>query len=218
MWIHGLRKMTKQTFVCPNCNNSSTFNIESTIYRYSSSTNINFQHNIIRCDVCDELTYKITQTERIYKNNLPTELKAEETFRFPFGYLNIEQDLPESIKNFYMEAYNCYQIGALRGSAAMCRATISAICDNKGASGQDLKVRINNLPLTQRLKDVAKNIKWIGDKTLHNEIDWSQAKWNKGTIEEALGFIGRIVDDLYTQERKAKELNKVISKLGSKGL
>lgn len=209
--------MAKQTFICPNCNNSSTYSVESVIYRHPTSSNVNSQHQIIRCDVCDELTYKIINTERNYRGSYsPPELKAEEVYQYPFGFLELEQDLPQSIRDFYIEAYNCYKIGSLRGSAAMCRATISAICDDRKVIGQDLKDRINNLPLSQRLKEVAKNIKWIGDKTLHNEVDWSQANWNKSTIEEVLGFINRIIDDLYTQERKAKELNRIVSKAGQK--
>lgn len=209
--------MTKQTFVCPNCNNSSTYTVESSISRYSQDANQNFHHLIIRCDVCEEITYKIFQFQRTYKGSyVPPEITNQEKFMYPFGYLQIEQDLSESIKNYYIEAYNCFKIGTLKGSASMCRATLSAICDDKDSQGKDLKERINNLPLSQRLKDVAKNIKWIGDKTLHNGVDWSQAKWDKSTIEKVMGFIARIIDDLYTQERKANELNKVVSRAGQK--
>lgn len=205
--------MRKQVFVCPNCNNSSTFVVEANVSLYARGIYPSFENIILRCDVCGEITYKIIKIEKISQGQyVPSELKTEEKFQYPFGYLYLEEDLPKTIKNFYIEAYNCFKIGALRGSASMCRATISAICDDRKVTGEDLKERINNLPLSQRLQQVAKNIKWVGDKTLHNVIDWSQADWNKNTIEEVLGFISRIIDDLYTQERKANELNSVVSK------
>jgi len=209
--------MAKQIFACPSCNNSSTYQIESQISRFKENVSKNFFHFIIRCDVCEEITYKIFEYEKTYKGNyVPPEIKNEEKFQYPFGYLLQEDDLPESIKSYYFEAYECFKIGALKASAAMCRATISAICDDKKVVGDDLGSRIQNLPLSARLKGVAKNIKWIGDKTLHNGINWTEAKWTINTAEEVLSFISRIIDDLYTQERKAKELNKLVSKAASK--
>ena len=208
--------MTKPIFKCPNCNNNSTYSEEVVVELVPGNFNKNKHHLIWRCDVCEQLTYKIVDFTKTFQGTYdPPKIDIKEEFQYPYGFLEIEQDLPKTIADFYSEAYNCFKIGSLRASAAMCRATISAICDDFDTKGEDLKERIDKLPLSSRLHEVAKNIKWIGDKTLHNKVDWAEMNWNNGTIEQMITFINTIISDLYTQERKSKELSSIVSKAGS---
>lgn len=207
--------MSKPTFLCPNCNNNSTYTQESSVTLNSQNYMTNKYHVIWRCDVCDNITYKIFNYEKVSQGTYtPPKITYTEDFQYPYGFIPMEQALHEKIAHYLIEAHNCFKIGSLRASSAMCRSTISAICDDFGVSGVDLKEKINSLPLSKRLIEVAKNIKWLGDKTLHNEIDWINFKWKKETVNEMLNFITRIIDDLYTQERKSKELANMVSKTG----
>lgn len=209
--------MSKQIFLCPNCNISSTYSIESKVFLDNMHTSPNQEFLTIRCDTCDKITFKIIAINHISRGQyVPPSISEKEIFQYPYGFINIEPAFPQNITGYYTEAFNSYKTGQLRAAASMCRATISAICDDKKATGEDLKERINSLPLSNRLATVAKNIKWVGDKTLHNELDWAKEDWKPEIIKEVLDFIERIIDDLYTQERKAKELNNSISKLSQK--
>lgn len=204
--------MTREIFLCPNCNNNSTFQVESRVLLEKQGTYPNLIYLTLRCDVCEKVTFKIEENDCISMGDYtPHKFSEKDFFQYPYGFINTEPTLPNNIAGYYSEAFNSYVTGQLRAAAAMCRATISAICDDKKVAKGELKERINRLPLSIRLSLVAKNIKWIGDKTLHNKIDWAMENWKPEIIKEMLDFIERIIDDLYTQERKSKELNNKIT-------
>lgn len=104
---------------------------------------------------------------------------------------------PEAIRALYEEASIAEGAGALRGAAALYRASVEELCVDFGATGKDLKTRINNLTT----KDIDKTIiddlheaRILGNWSLHEGLMFSASE-----VGDVAALIEEAVQVLYVQ-------------------
>jgi len=107
--------------------------------------------------------------------------------QYPRRQIRVEDGIPEGdIANDLIEAQKCYDIGAARASAAMCRRSLQAAALHLGASSEKrLQLQIDDLDITKDLKDWAHQVRIIGNAGAHPEKDGLE----NVTLDDALEAI-----------------------------
>lgn len=105
---------------------------------------------------------------------------------------------PDHIADAASEAHEVFSVGAYRATAILCRATLEAVCKDKGAAGKDLSVKIADLhgkgKIRSVVKDTAHVLRAIGNDMAHGDFD---AELDEQDASDILDFLDSIIDELY---------------------
>lgn len=81
--------------------------------------------------------------------------------------------LPERILSSLEEAVSCHAAGAYRATALMVRRVLEELCEDREATGKDLKARLTNLGtnvvVPKELLDAADELRLLGNDAAHIE-------------------------------------------------
>ena len=91
---------------------------------------------------------------------------------FPAQTLDFDTtNLPLQIKNSLTEAITCHSASCFRASALMVRRTLEELCEDKKATGGDLKARLQslgkNILVPQDLLEAADELRLLGNDAAH---------------------------------------------------
>lgn len=113
-------------------------------------------------------------------------------------------NLPENILATLEEAIRCFAAECYKATALMVRRVLEELCENRGASGPNLKARLSSLSasvvLPKELLDAADELRLLGNDAAHVEAKEYDA-------------IGRVEATLSLE--LAKELLKAVYQYGS---
>lgn len=158
---------------------------------------------LIKCRGCEEVsflrevhdyevTYQVSETEwehEVYREKYPQVFE---------GYYRNEvlSDAPEIVRKVYSETVNSIKSKSRILAGAGLRATIEAICNDKGIVAKDLKARINKMAAMGIVaKDDAlrlQGIRFLGNDAVH---DIRPAR--REALLIALKIIDHIIETLY---------------------
>jgi len=94
----------------------------------------------------------------------------------PFAPRELSEEVPENVSSLYREASIAERAGALRGAGALYRAAVEQLCTSLGASGSNLRARIENLSKYGVDKEVISDLheaRLLGNWTLHEGIEFT---------------------------------------------
>lgn len=193
-------ELDKEIFTCSFCggNNQHTWELYSIIYGslchghhpdpYVKAEN---KLNISVCKVCNKFTLWLDE-KQIY----PLTSDIEQP--------NI--DMPEEIKNLYLEARDVYPISK-KSSAALLRLALQLLCKDLGEEGKNINTDIANLvkkglsEIVQKSLDI---IRITGNQAVHpGELNLNE---NEELVESLFGVLNFIIEETYSKERKINEL------------
>lgn len=193
-------ELDKEIFTCSFCggNNQHTWELYSIIYGslchghhpdpYVKAKN---KLNISVCKVCNKFTLWL-DGKQIY----PLTSDIEQP--------NI--DMPEEIKNLYLEARDVYPISK-KSSAALLRLALQLLCKDLGEEGKNINTDIANLvkkglsEIVQKSLDI---IRITGNQAVHpGELNLNE---NEELVESLFGVLNFIIEETYSKERKINEL------------
>lgn len=153
------------SFQCPYCSNNGTFgglkgaSISSNIDGYNYTFNINGR----RCpnQDCGKISLVISANGRPY-------------FTFPAAKMKFDtQNVPERIASSLDEALICHANDCHRASALMIRRALEELCDDRSATGSNLKKRIQSLGsvalIPKALMEALDQIRLLGNDAAHVE-------------------------------------------------
>lgn len=113
--------------------------------------------------------------------------------------------LPRSVRNLYSETLKAYNVGAEVLAAAGLRATVEAVCVDRGFTKGDLKTKIDALCAAGVLpKDNALYLhqhRFLGNEAVH---DMASAPDDEFLL--ALEILEHLIQSLYDIPRRAKQL------------
>jgi hypothetical protein len=110
------------------------------------------------------------------------------------------ENVPERIRQTFEESLTCHSNGAHVASAMMVRRTLEEICEDKGATGKNLKERIKDLEskivLPQELLEAMDELRLLGNDAAHIEAkDFDQI--SDVELEVAIELTKEIMKGLY---------------------
>lgn len=128
-------------FVCPHCGVHSTFHVSA---EYGNQFWGGFA-DILCCDHCRQLVYVVLGFRTA---PVGTKVATEEILDYyPKRLPKLEDSIPKNVASDYVEAIKCFDVGANRASAAMCRRALQSSVIERGA-----KKEISLTRLTSYLK------------------------------------------------------------------
>jgi hypothetical protein len=109
-------------------------------------------------------------------------------------------NIPAAVKNAFEEAIACHSQQCFVASAIMVRKTLEELCRDKGASGNNLKDRIQalgkNIVLPQELLAGADKLRLLGNDAAHIESQEYQ-QVGKDEVELAIEFAKELLKAAY---------------------
>ncbi|MFH0771236.1 MAG: DUF4145 domain-containing protein [Candidatus Omnitrophota bacterium] len=116
---------------------------------------------------------------------------------YPINIPTASSDIPEKIRNIFLEALCDFGIKSWNSTATMCRRTVQELAMEKGATGDTLFAQIDDLAsrqiITQDLKDWAHEIRILGKEGAHadvpTDVGEEEAKFAIDFTEDLLNFV-----------------------------
>jgi len=161
---------------------------------------LNFKLRSARCAHCQSFAIW-TKTEMI--------IPSHSTAPMP------NKDMPESVKNDYLEARDILNKSP-RGACALLRLALDKLCDELSdeCKGKDLNIKIKTL-VTKGLKtDLQRMFDFVrltGNDAVH-ELGKINAKDNPQIATALFGLINMIIDEMITKPQKFNELFNLVPK------
>lgn len=203
-------KASKITYRCPYCGVLATI----TPLQWVG------EHCICQCDnpECEKTFYSkvknIGETVHTSGNILEVDFKILETY--PKYVPKKHVSIPQNIWSDYLEACNCFDVGAFKATVVMCRRMLQNVCLNRGAKKKDnngnwISIR-NQIKNAFPEKDyelihkIADGIKYFGDYGAHPQDDGIDNVRREDT-KELLDFANSILDVAYVNIWRIKQLS-----------
>jgi hypothetical protein len=160
---------------CPYCATTAVFELQNQATDPFTAKPRGDEHYaaLYRCtnDKCRRLVYFRMGTLNDGGNLGPDPNQVVD--QYPRREIRVEEGVPEGdIANDFIEAQKCYDIGAARASAAVCRRSLQAAALRLGASAEKrLQHQIDELDITKDLKHWAHQVRIIGNAGAHPDKD-----------------------------------------------
>lgn len=197
---------------CPACRQRGTFHpaTEQQTDAYDGPKSRGFANRICPNPACKAHVFVVIRTD--------TSPYAVVT-SYPIEAIEFDSTaVPGKIVKTFEEALLCHQVEADTASAMMIRRTLEELCDDQGATGDNLKERIallgKKITVPKELIDAADELRLLGNDAAHVEAkDFAEIGTNE--LEVAIQFtkdllrstyqLADLLDRLRGLKAKAKE-------------
>jgi hypothetical protein len=127
--------------------------------------------------------------------------------QYPRRQAVVDPAVPEGdIANDFIEAQKCFDIGAARASAAMCRRSLQGAALRLGASpNKRLAEQIDELSITEDLKDWAHQVRVIGNAGAHPDKDGLEDV-TLDDAKEAISFTEELYNYVFVMPERLRKL------------
>jgi len=119
-----------------------------------------------------------------------------------------EIDLPDKVQRMYLETIKATSVGIMTLAAGGLRATVEAICRDKGVNGGSLENKIDELErlqfLTPSQAELAHEERYLGNAALH-ELEMP----SRQSVEDGLQIVEGLINTIYILPSKAERLRGV---------
>jgi Domain of unknown function (DUF4145) len=133
------------------------------------------------------------------------ELVSEEIVWPRMGSRRLNEAAPELARGLFTEASLCEISGALRGAAALYRATVEALCDDLDVPKKRLYDRLEDLKkrpeIPDELVDDLHEARIMGNDSLHDGVLFSTDE-----VQDVAELIGEAVTLIYVQPAQRKAM------------
>ena len=195
---------------CPHCGHFGTFQPVglNDVYLKRQYSNGVFEKflGIRKCpnESCKGHLFFISDGHRNIILTSPTET-------IPFD----KENIPEKVLNAFEEGIKCHSNNCFIASAIMIRKTLEEICIDRGANGQNLYKKLQDLGtkilIPQELLNGMDELRLLGNDAAHIEAQ-TFSEIGKEEIEVSLEFAKEILKAVYQYENLLTKLRKLKEK------
>ena len=196
---------------CPNCGHNGTFkNLGQDIYEQ----NLDLWFGQRKCPnpKCKGHIFFISDPKSNVQRTYPSDTISFE-----------KTGVPAPILNAFQEAITCHSNQCFTASAIMIRKTLEVICDDRQATGKNLKSRLQDLGgkimIPKELVEGMDELRLLGNDAAHIEAKTFD-QTGKDEIEISIEFTKEILkavyqyDDLLSKLRKLKKDKSIATNRG----
>lgn len=169
---------------------------------------------IVECCGCDNVSFVREDIADFWIDKEGDYIPIIETYPFkegdqePLGPFSI----PHGIYSVYRESVTAFNNNCPLLAAVGFRATIEAICLDKGIKGRDLELMVNNLQkeghITKQDRDRLHSIRFLGNDSIHQ-----MKEANHNNLKIVLEIVNNIINSLYILDSKTRDLEKPIKNI-----
>lgn len=164
------------TLRCPHCSNLGTFRSIGDGVKFPKEIEDEFPHfiliSLVQCpnNDCRGFVFSIREIIPLQSGGYANHF----SFCLPMERVDFNTDfIPDKLVRTLSEAITCCANGAYRASAMMARRLLEEVCDEAGATGKNLHIRLaalrNSVILSEALFDAADEMKILGNDAAHVE-------------------------------------------------
>lgn len=176
------------------------------------------EFQIVKCLGCDHVSFQLEicdETDEAYDEFGNTTYVSRYISYPDNGVKDVDSlgfypTVPEEIDAIYQESIRAFKAGSYRLTAAGFRATIEALCIDKGIAGKNLEVKINKLCqkgiITRKDRDRLHAVRFIGNDSIHSIKEPVLQQ-----LELVLEIINAVIYNLYVLDNKTFLLESPIS-------
>lgn len=148
-------------------------------------------HTLLLCPTCDGPVFVVQEPYPDGDLSEPTQL-------YPEARGGAIHGTPKAVRTSFIEAVRCFERGSAHtATAIMCRRTLEVICKEHGATGRDLKDKLQALKddglIDQTLLDWATELRGLGNEAAHGDRDIGRTE-----AKDALEFTEAMLSYVYT--------------------
>lgn len=190
-------ELDKEIFTCSFCvgNNQHTWSLyyRNGNYLYHDNPYLKKENRlkISVCTVCKNFTLW---------------LDGEQIYPLSSGIEEPNIDMPEDIKNLYLEARAVYPISK-KSSAALLRLALQLLCKNLGEKGENINNDIANLVkkgLPEVVQKALDTLRITGNQAVHpGELNLDE---DTELVESLFWILNFIIEETYSKNKKINEL------------
>lgn len=196
---------------CPHCGHFGTFISVAgqdvyTYYQVHHGEQIHNYLGIRKCpnEKCKGHLFFITNSNKEIIMTSPSET-------IPFD----KENIPQKVLNAFEEAIKCHSNSCFIASAIMIRKTLEEICIDRGATGNNLFKKLEDLGgkilIPQELLSGMNELRLLGNDAAHIEAQ-TFSEIGKEEIEVSLEFAKEILKAVYQYENLLQKLKKLKDK------
>jgi hypothetical protein len=128
---------------------------------------------------------------------------------FPEDGATLDLSVPPSLRHNYWEAKTCFQNGAYKATAVMCRSVLDTAATNFGATARNLDAKLKDLKsrgiIDGRMFEWANDVlRELGNEAAHD----AETEITKADAQDALEFTKVILNNMYVAEAAFKKFKK----------
>lgn len=167
-------------------------------------------YRVVKCLGCDNVSFNL---ESMDESSIDYDSEGNEylvpsfdSFPVPEGRIGMVEftwHFPSEIYGIYRESVEALNHKCYRLAAAGFRATVEAICIDKGITSKNLEAKINGLKkagiITEADRNRLHSIRFMGNDSIHE-----MKEPNKDSLLLVLEIINGILNNLYIIEEKTK--------------
>lgn len=174
--------------LCPHCAHHGTFD---TFSIHDMILQSKYRCGQRRCPnhECLGHVFVILNTQGVLITSYPA-------IRLPFN----RESVPDGVRDTFDEALDCHSSDCHVAAAIMVRRTLEEICQERGATGDNLKKRIADLctkiMLPQELLDASDELRLLGNDAAHIESE-SFVTISEEELSVAIEFTKEIIKGVY---------------------
>lgn len=203
------------TWHCPYCKRHTQFNQEfKKQFTYQIALSDAWQCAdmlVYSCVMCHEPVFF-----RVIGPSDQGDIPDDRITVYPRTIPDTPTDIPQPIRDIFLEAVRCASIQAWNAAATMCRRAVQECVVERGGEGRDLYHQIEDLAqkriITEQLKEWAHEVRIIGKAGAHADvpIDVTSAD-----ADDALRFTDELLNYIYVLtarlQRRRGQVAKAVS-------
>jgi hypothetical protein len=214
-------KMTEETHKCGHCGSDARMFIvcegEHTITDNGSDGDVWFTdfYQLLLCPSCNSINAIKTSYDH---ETSPIDEEGNYDIVVEYLFPSIKsgnyKNLPSLVEKSYAKAIKLKKLEPT-ASVVFSRKSLEAICDDKKATGQNLKEKINNLAqkgeISTLLKDAAHTVRELGNEGAHEldaEVSVDDAETLLALCDAIIGYVyeaPQLVQRIQERTKKSKE-------------
>lgn len=193
-------ELYKKVFTCSFCGGNNQHNWG--LYSRSSINLWAGQHPSPYIKVENKLAISVCEV----CNNFTLWLDGKQIYPLNSSIEEPNIDMPEDIKNLYLEARDVYPISK-KSSAALLRLALQLLCKDLGEEGKNINTDIANLVkkgLPEIVQQALDTVRITGNQAVHpGELNLDE---NVDLVESLFWILNFIIEETYSKKRKMNEL------------
>ena len=193
-------ELYKKVFTCSFCGGNNQHNWG--LYSRSSINLWAGQHPSPYIKVEKKLATSVCEVW----HNFTLWLDGKQIYPLNSGIEEPNIDMPENIKNLYLEARDVYPISK-KSSAALLRLALQLLCKDLGEEGKNINTDIANLVkkgLPEIVQQALDTVRITGNQAVHpGELNLDE---NVDLVESLFWILNFIIEETYSKKRKMNEL------------
>lgn len=169
-------------------------------------------YQTLKCQGCESIRFRISETCSEDRDCETGEYEVFEKGLFPNESLSHrlpvdDRHFPDDVSKIYQETIACFNAGALTLAGGGLRATVEAICIDRGVTNQNLQQKVDALVtqgyLASGQADLLHEERYLGNYALHEMRTPS-----KSDLEDGLKIIEGVMETIYVLPIRAERLRR----------